>query len=202
MIFTFILLQCNNGNESKVSKVRISGIVVASENEAKEIIDKLNNNEDFTTLAKEYSIGPNSLSGGDLGFIAYEDMGKELSNAIKDKSVGEYSDYIFYNNQYYILLKTDEKSEVIKSNKSNIMQQPDPLLSFLPFLLISILFAILNFIIAPQKGKNRIVYLLLSLIPMLGTLLSIYLISLTDIKLLDKIEKIEQLVEKALKKDN
>ena len=58
------------------------------------------------------------------------------------------------------------------------------------FVLISIPFAILNTYIARRKGRSGAVYGWLSVIPMVGQLLAVYLLSLTDKELLDKVDRI------------
>jgi hypothetical protein len=75
--------------------------------------------------------------------------------------------------------------------------------SFLPFILtsipfqiinsilvLSIPFMILNGIIAKKKGKKTVKYILLSIIPVVGLCLTIYLNSFIDKELEDKINEI------------
>ncbi len=58
------------------------------------------------------------------------------------------------------------------------------------FGLLTIPMAILNASIAKRKGKSSSEFGWLSIIPFVGYLLTIYLVSLTDKALLDKIDKI------------
>ena len=62
--------------------------------------------------------------------------------------------------------------------------------SLLPMIIMSVPFMILNGLIAKRKGKNKIKYILLSFIPLLGLCLTIYLVSFLDKDLEDKINKI------------
>ena len=62
--------------------------------------------------------------------------------------------------------------------------------AFLPFLLMTIPFVILNIIICPRKGKNPVLFGLLSIIPLIGVYLAIYLVSITDKSVIDKIDLI------------
>jgi hypothetical protein len=55
----------------------------------------------------------------------------------------------------------------------------------------------LNAAIAKRKGRSRVKYVLLSLIPLVGYFLLWNLISLPDKDLMDKINQILQLVEKS-----
>ncbi len=49
---------------------------------------------------------------------------------------------------------------------------------------------VLSFIIAPRKGKNPILYGLLSLIPVMNIYIICYLISLTDKSVIEKLDAI------------
>jgi peptidyl-prolyl cis-trans isomerase SurA len=61
------------------------------EAKAEEVMQKLKNGEDFSTLAYTYSEDPSAKSGGELGFIKKEYLGKEFLEAISHLSVGEVS---------------------------------------------------------------------------------------------------------------
>jgi peptidyl-prolyl cis-trans isomerase C len=65
-------------------------ILVATEPEAKEIIERLNKGEDFATLAKEKSKDP-SAEGGDLGFFTRGQMLKPFEDAAFALDVGKIS---------------------------------------------------------------------------------------------------------------
>lgn len=80
---------------------------------AKSIITKLNNGEDFATLAKEYSDDSGSASsGGDLGYFNTGDMVESFETAAYKLEVGKYtttpveSDY-----GYHIILLTDKEEK-------------------------------------------------------------------------------------------
>ena len=75
------------------------------------------------------------------------------------------------------------------------MNEPNLFISFIPLILITIPFIFLNAAIASRKGKNTFLYAILSIIPFVGLYLAIYLLSLTDKSLQDKIEKILNLLE-------
>ena len=74
-------------------------------------------------------------------------------------------------------------------------ETPSLLVSFLPLIIFTIPFIFLNSAIASRKGKNAFLYTILSIIPLVGLYLSIYLSSLTDKSLRYKIEKILNLLE-------
>ncbi len=71
------------------------------------------------------------------------------------------------------------------------MLSPTPLLIFLvQFLILTIPFIFLNISISKRKGKNPMMFGLLSVIPLVGMFLSIYLVSLTDFEVLKKLDQI------------
>lgn len=57
----------NKGKYTQGGKVTAAHIMVASEKEAKDLLAKLAGGEDFTELAKKYSLAPERALGGSLG---------------------------------------------------------------------------------------------------------------------------------------
>lgn len=80
---------------------------------AKDIITRLNNGEDFATVAKEVSQDEGSAqNGGDLGYFVHGDMVEEFENAAKALNVGEYTkEPVKSSLGYHIILKTDQKEK-------------------------------------------------------------------------------------------
>jgi peptidyl-prolyl cis-trans isomerase C len=73
-------------------EVRASHILVKTEQEAKEIIARLEKGEDFAKLAKEKSTDPSKAqNSGDLGFFTREQMVKEFADAAYAMKPGEIS---------------------------------------------------------------------------------------------------------------
>ena len=64
----------------------------------------------------------------------------------------------------------------------------------LTFLILMVPIAILNGTIAKRKGRNAAEFGWLSVIPFVGFFLAIYLLSLTDKALQDKVDRILQIV--------
>jgi len=94
-----------------------------AENLAKDIIKKLNNGEDFATLAKKYSDDGSASKGGDLGWFNKGAMVESFETAAYALKKGEYtktpvkSDY-----GYHIILKTDQKDKPsLKDAKNDII---------------------------------------------------------------------------------
>jgi peptidyl-prolyl cis-trans isomerase C len=72
-------------------EVHARHILVASEDEAKAVIEELEGGADFAELAKERSTGPSGPSGGDLGFISREQVVPEFAEAAFALQAGESS---------------------------------------------------------------------------------------------------------------
>ncbi len=72
------------------TEIRASHILVATEEEAKEIIKQLEGGADFAALAKEKSTDPSAKqNGGDLGYFTAGDMVPEFSQAVFALEKGE-----------------------------------------------------------------------------------------------------------------
>lgn len=102
--------------------------------EAKEVIKKLNDGENFDDLAKEYSDDKATANkGGDLGSFAYDDMVEEFSKACADLKVNEYTkEPVKTSYGYHIILKTkqskkpeleDVKDEVVEKIREKKLQE-------------------------------------------------------------------------------
>ncbi len=70
-------------------EVHASHILVASEDEAKQIIADLNKGGDFAALAKQHSTDPAAQQGGDLGFFKKSDMVPEFAETAFALKAGE-----------------------------------------------------------------------------------------------------------------
>ena len=76
--------------------------------EIKEIQQKLQNGDDFAGLAKEYSQGPSSVKGGDLGFFRRGQMVKPFEDAAFALKPNGISDIVETQFGYH-LIKVEEK---------------------------------------------------------------------------------------------
>ncbi|EOD00014.1 peptidylprolyl isomerase [Caldisalinibacter kiritimatiensis] len=97
-------------------QVKASHILVESEEQAREIKEKLDANEDFAKLAKEYSIDTYSAeNGGDLGFFKRGEMVPEFEEAAFSLEVGEISEPVKSQFGYHII-KVEDKKEAKEPN--------------------------------------------------------------------------------------
>ena len=60
-------------NAPDIEERKVSHILVETEKEAKDIIEKLKNGEDFNALAKQFSKGGNADKGGEVGWMTKQD---------------------------------------------------------------------------------------------------------------------------------
>lgn len=112
-------------NEDKFTvgtKIKASHILVKTEEEAKEIADKINSGEDFAGLAKSRSQDKGSAQkGGDLGYFGRGQMVPEFERAAISLKPGEVSAPVQTRFGYHIIKLTDIK----KGEKANFEQSKD-----------------------------------------------------------------------------
>jgi peptidyl-prolyl cis-trans isomerase C len=76
----------------KTEEVHARHILVATEQEAKDIIAQLDKGADFATLAKDKTTDPSGkANGGDLGYFTKQDMVPEFADAAFALKPGEYT---------------------------------------------------------------------------------------------------------------
>ncbi len=74
----------------ELPEIKARHILVETEAEAKDIITRLQNDEDFATLARSLSTGPSAQQGGDLGYFTQDRMVPEFAKAVGEIKVGEF----------------------------------------------------------------------------------------------------------------
>lgn len=118
----------NYAGEISAKHILISTSSMSEEdalNKAKDLIEKLNNGEDFSTLAKENSDDPGSKeNGGDLGYFNKGQMVKEFEEAAYNLKLNEYTkEPVKTSYGYHIILKTGEKEKLsLKKAKESIIE--------------------------------------------------------------------------------
>ncbi len=78
-------------NTPRQQEVKASHILVKTADEAKAVIERLNNSEDFATVAQEASIGPSASRGGDLGYFTQDAMVQPFAEAAFALELNNYS---------------------------------------------------------------------------------------------------------------
>jgi peptidyl-prolyl cis-trans isomerase C len=84
--------QSKQGADFAHEEVQARHILLPSEQEAKAVIEQLQEGADFGELAKDKSIGPSAETGGDLGFFRREQMVPEFAEAAFAMDVGASSE--------------------------------------------------------------------------------------------------------------
>ena len=91
--------------------VRLSIIIVKTEEEAKNILKKIEEGKDFAELAKEYSIGPTASKGGDISLRPRKAMKKEFADIVSNMKIGEIKGPVRTEDDYSIVKLTDRKEQ-------------------------------------------------------------------------------------------
>ena len=100
----------NKGKFAPVTQIRASHILVKTEEEAKQIEEKLKKGEDFVQLAKKYSIDTaTAKNGGDLGYFSKGQMVPEFESAAMSLKPGQISEPVKTKVGYQIIKVTDKK---------------------------------------------------------------------------------------------
>ena len=87
-------------------------ILVKTEDEAKEIIARLDQGGDFVTLAKEKSTGPSAVNGGDLGWFSPQQMVPPFTEAVIALANGKYSQQAVKTDfGWHIVLREDSRAK-------------------------------------------------------------------------------------------
>ena len=108
-------------NKDNYIKVRASHILVETEEKAKEVLEKINNGEDFHALAGKESIDTaTSVKGGDLGYLV-KGMIPEFDDTIFSLEPGEVSDVIASDYGYHII-KVEERLEKYEDAKDHVLE--------------------------------------------------------------------------------
>ncbi len=101
----------NRKAELSGTEYKARHILVASEDEAKAIIEELNQGADFSQLAKEHSTGPSAASGGDLGWFRAEQMMAPFGETVEKMQKGSYTKTpVKTDFGWHVILLDDERS--------------------------------------------------------------------------------------------
>lgn len=94
-----------------VSKPEVSArhILVKSEEDALDIIERLNRGSDFAELAKEKSTGPSGAQGGDLGYFSKGQMVPEFDKVVFTLNKGDISEPVKTQFGWHVIKLEDKR---------------------------------------------------------------------------------------------
>lgn len=88
-------------------RLRASHILVSDMDAAKEILKDIKNGRDFAELAREKSIDPSNINGGDIGYFTKGQMIPDFEDACFKLKPGEISDIVKTSIGFHIIKLTD-----------------------------------------------------------------------------------------------
>jgi len=95
-------------------RVHAAQIIVREKEKAEAILNRLKKGDDFGKVAQEESIGPESVKGGDLGFVSQGVMPEEIDDALFSQQPDEISSVIKSPYGYHIVKIIERGAESIK----------------------------------------------------------------------------------------
>ena len=102
------------------AQVHVHLITVASEDDAIEVKQRLDDGEDFATVAMEKSTS-DAESGGDLGWYAHDALSSDFADVIFDLDAGEVSEPVINSNATaYYIFKVSEKEDMRPLDENNL----------------------------------------------------------------------------------
>lgn len=108
-------------------EIQARHILLETEDKAREVIALLDQGGDFATLAREYSIGPSSAQGGDLGYFGAGQMVPEFEQAAFALEVGGYTkEPVKTQFGYHVILLQDSREAEkpsFASQRQEILQE-------------------------------------------------------------------------------
>ena len=87
---------------------------MSNENQALELIQKINNGSDFAELAKSKSKSNNASQGGEMGWRNLGDMPSLFANVLKNKKKGFVSEPLKAGSGFYILKLEDKRGDLVR----------------------------------------------------------------------------------------
>lgn len=110
-------------NTSAREEISARHILVDSMDAATDIIRRLDDGEDFATLAKALSTGPSAPNGGNLGYFKRGDMVPSFSDAAFDLDVSKYTDTPVRSDYGWHVIMVEDKRTIDLPPLENIRGQ-------------------------------------------------------------------------------
>lgn len=114
--------EANRDQFDRPAQVRARQIVVADEAKGREVLGVLRQGRPFAEVAAEYSLSPDALEGGDLGFFSRGEMPPEFDAIVFDLPVKRLSDLVKSEYGYHIFL-VEEKRKATRLSKQEAEEE-------------------------------------------------------------------------------
>lgn len=98
-------------NVEPETEYNASHILVASEEEARDLLDKLAGGADFAELAREFSTGPSGPNGGELGWFTQGMMVAPFEEAVMGLEVGQVAGPVQTQFGWHVLTLNDKRNK-------------------------------------------------------------------------------------------
>ena len=89
----------------QAGKMRVRHILVKTETEAQEILNKLKAGENFAALARTYSIDPSKKNGGSTGFFSLGDFHPDFEAVVMKLKPNEVSGIVKTPLGYHLIMR-------------------------------------------------------------------------------------------------
>ena len=110
-----IFLPGAEGSESKGND--------GAEKLAREIHERLKGGADFAQMARQYSKGPAAAEGGDIGYMATDELAPAMADAIRGLKQNGLSNIVRGAGGYYLLKVIDDKKEKPDKSEGSIREK-------------------------------------------------------------------------------
>lgn len=97
------------GEKSGVDEIRLRVIVLRTRAEADQVADKISHGADFAALARQSSIDPSGVNGGDIGFVQRQQLPPLIADAVFKLGVGATTATPLSDQQAWEIFKLEER---------------------------------------------------------------------------------------------
>ena len=105
----------NKDSFTEKEQVHLYNILLETEEEAQDVLERLKAGENFSEITIEKSTGPSAAQGGDLGYLARGTIIPEIEEVVFALELEELSEVIKTDFGFHILKITEKKPETIKA---------------------------------------------------------------------------------------
>ncbi len=105
----------NKDSFTEKEQVHLYNILLETEEEAQDVLERLKAGKDFSEIAIEKSTGPSAVQGGDLEYLSKGTIIPEIEDVVFALELEKLSEIIKTDFGFHILKITDKKPETVKT---------------------------------------------------------------------------------------